>query len=124
MIKYIKNILIISILAVMLVIPFSINNISMAGVTGEAGSIAITPKDESGAGTKIGKAAGGLLGVLQIIGYAAAVIVLVWLGIKYIVAAPDGKAEIKKQAFAYILGAVLLFSAGTIVGIIKGFTSL
>lgn len=60
-----------------------------------------------------------ILGLFQVIGYVAAVIVLVWLGVKYIMASPDGKAEIKKQAFAYVLGAVLLFAAGTIVTIIK-----
>ena len=34
-------------------------------------------------------------------------------------ASPDGKAEIKKQAFAYILGAVLLFGATWILPLIK-----
>lgn len=61
-----------------------------------------------------------ILGVVQVIGYSVAVIILAWLGVKYIMASPDGKAEIKKQAFAYLLGAVLLFAAGSIVGWIRG----
>ena len=64
--------------------------------------------------------AGSVLGVFQVVGYAVAVIILAWLGIKYIMASPEGKAEVKKQAFAYILGAVLLFAASTIVGWVKG----
>ena len=60
-----------------------------------------------------------ILGFFQVVGYMAAVIVLVWLGVKYIMASPEGKAEIKKQAFAYILGAVLLFAASGIVTIVK-----
>lgn len=60
-----------------------------------------------------------ILGFFQVVGYIAAVVVLAWLGVKYIMASPDGKAEIKKQAFAYILGSVLLFAASTIVTLIK-----
>lgn len=60
-----------------------------------------------------------VLGIVQAIGYVVAVVILVWLGVKYIMASPDGKADIKKQAFAYILGAILLFAASTIVGIIS-----
>ena len=54
---------------------------------------------------------GTILSIFQAVGTSIAVIMLVWLGIKYIMASPDGKAEIKKQAFAYVLGAVLLFGA-------------
>lgn len=64
--------------------------------------------------------AGIILGVIQAIGMSVAVIILVWLGIKYIMASPDGKAEIKKQAFGYILGAVLLFGASWLVPLLKG----
>ena len=60
-----------------------------------------------------------VLGIVQAVGYVVAVVILVWLGVKYIMASPDGKADIKKQAFAYILGAILLFAASTIVGIIS-----
>lgn len=60
-----------------------------------------------------------ILGVFQAVGMVIAVIMLVWLGVKYLMASPDGKAEIKKQAFAYILGAVLLFGASAILQMIK-----
>lgn len=63
--------------------------------------------------------AGIILGVIQAVGMSIAVIILVWLGIKYIMASPDGKAEIKKQAFGYILGAVLLFGASWLVPLLK-----
>lgn len=84
----------------------------------------LKPSIDASVSGKISNLGGNILGVFQAVGFIAAVIVLVWLGIKYIMASPDGKAEIKKQAFAYILGAVLLFSAATIVTIIKGFTSI
>lgn len=66
---------------------------------------------------------GVVLGLFQAVGTVVAVVILVWLGIKYIMASPDGKAEIKKQAFGYILGAVLLFGAVWLVPLIQGLVS-
>lgn len=64
-----------------------------------------------------------ILGLAQIIGIAVAVIMLVVLAIKYISAAPGDKAEIKKHAVVYIVGAVVLFAASGIVQIIKTFAT-
>lgn len=107
----------ISLCIVMIIAIIGITSISNASFV----EVSITPSTGSGTSvvTNIG---GGVLGVVQTIGYIVAVIVLVWLGIKYIMASPDGKAEIKKQAFAYILGAVLLFAASTLVGVFKNWT--
>lgn len=64
-----------------------------------------------------------ILGITQIIGVAVAVIMLVVLAIKYISAAPGDKAEIKKHAVVYIVGAVVLFGAAGLLGIIQKFTN-
>ena len=64
---------------------------------------------------------GMILGVVQVIGVAIAVIMLIVLAIKYISAAPNDKAEIKKHAVVYVVGAVVLFAASGIIGIIRGF---
>ena len=42
-----------------------------------------------------------------------------FLGIKYITASPDGKAEIKKTLALYVGGIALLLSASVIVGSIQ-----
>lgn len=62
-----------------------------------------------------------ILGITQVIGVAVAVIMLIVLAIKYISAAPGDKAEIKKHAVVYIVGAVVLFAASGILGLIKNF---
>ena len=62
-----------------------------------------------------------ILGLVQVVGIAIAVIMLIVLAIKYISAAPGDKAEIKKHAVVYIVGAVLLFAASGIIQIIKTF---
>ena len=46
---------------------------------------------------------------------------LIVLAIKYISAAPNDKAEIKKHAVVYVVGAVILFGATVILEIIKNF---
>ncbi len=64
-----------------------------------------------------------IIGVVQVIGVAVAVIMLIVLAIKYISAAPNDKAEIKKHAVVYVVGAVVLFAATGILEIIKGFAA-
>ena len=62
-----------------------------------------------------------VLFIVQVVGSIIAISMLTVLGIKYMVAAPDGKAEIKKQAIIYIVGAVFLFGSVALVEIIKKF---
>lgn len=66
---------------------------------------------------------GTIIGVVQVIGVAVAIIMLIVLAIKYISAAPNDKAEIKKHAVVYVVGAVVLFAAAGILEIIKGFAN-
>ena len=61
---------------------------------------------------------GNILGIVQYICYAAAVILLIMLGVKYMTSAPDAKAEVKKMALYYVIGAVAVFAAGLICRII------
>ena len=67
------------------------------------------------------KIVGALITIIQVVAFGAAVIMLMFLGIKYITASPDGKAEIKKSATQYIVGAVILFAATGILQIVKSF---
>lgn len=77
----------------------------------------------NGAGTtELKNIINAVLGWAQIIGIGVAVIMLVVLAIKYISAAPGDKAEIKKHAVVYVVGAVVLFGASGLLQIIKSFT--
>lgn len=60
-----------------------------------------------------------VIGIVQFICYAAAVVMIVMLGVKFMTASPDGKAEIKKSAIIYVVGAVLVFAAGTLLTLVK-----
>lgn len=91
-----------------------------------ASGIIVDPSDIRGQGTGASSAirtiSGDILGVAQVIGVAVAVIMLIVLAIKYISASPEGKAEIKKSAYVYIIGAVLLFGGVFILNIIQSFS--
>ena len=77
--------------------------------------------DKSQATNQVKNVLNAILSIAQVVGVAVAVIMLIVLAIKYISAAPGDKAEIKKHAVVYIVGAVVLFAASGILGIIKGF---
>jgi hypothetical protein len=58
---------------------------------------------------------GTVIAVVQFCCYAAAIIWVMIVGVKYMTSSPDGKAEMKKQAMAALIGGCILFSVGTII---------
>lgn len=66
---------------------------------------------------------GIIIGVLQTVAGIVAVSVLIFVGIKYLLASPGEKANIKGSLIPYVIGAILIFAAVPILGIIKQFTS-
>ena len=79
-------------------------------------------KTDGAAADKTKEISGQIIGIVQIVGTAIAVIMLVVLGIKYVVAAPNEKAEIKKSALIYVIAAVFLFAAVNILAVIQDFS--
>lgn len=65
----------------------------------------------------------GALTIIRVVGTGVAIIMLTYVGIKYMTAAPSEKAEFKKSATAYVVGAIVLFAASNIVGIIADFAT-
>lgn len=80
-------------------------------------------KDESGATGSATNLIGAIISIVQVVGMGVAIIMLIVMAIKYISAAPSEKAEIKKGMTIYIVGAIVLFAASGILGIIKNFAS-
>ena len=48
---------------------------------------------------------------------------LIVLAVKYMLSAPNDKAEIKKHAVVYVVGSILLFSVSGVLGIIQKFAT-
>ncbi len=64
-----------------------------------------------------------IIGIFQVVAVGIGSIMLVVLAIKYMTAAPGDKAEIKKHAVVYIVGACMAFASSGIVGIIQIFAN-
>jgi len=60
---------------------------------------------------------GSVAGVIQIAGTIVSAGALIIIGIRYVVASAEEKAEYKERMLPYIIGAVLLFGASNIVNI-------
>ena len=82
-----------------------------------------TESDNSGASNVVSNIIGSIIYIARIIGAGVAIIMLIVLAIQYIAASPEGKAEIKKNSTIYIVGAIILFAASAILGIIQNFAT-
>jgi hypothetical protein len=80
--------------------------------------------DNTGTAQTVLEVIQAILTVAQVIGVGTAVIMLIVLAIKYISAAPNDKAEIKKHMVVYVVGAVVLFGASGILEVIKKFAQI
>ena len=62
-----------------------------------------------------------ILGMISVIGTIIAVGVLMVLGIKYMMGSAEEKASYKKTMIPYVVGAILIFAATNIAGIVIDF---
>ncbi len=82
-----------------------------------------TPKSDASA-DKIAQNAMGIgINIIRVITTGGSVIMISYVAVKYMMAAPNEKAEFKKSATIFILGAILVFAAGNILSIIANFTA-
>ena len=78
-------------------------------------------KNGGNAATSTKNLVGAIISVVRIISVGVAIIMLVVLAIKYMSSAPNDRAEIKKHAVVYVVGAVVVFASSGILGIIRDF---
>lgn len=72
-------------------------------------------EDASG---KMGNILNSVIAIIQVAGTGISMIMVTLLGIKYILASPSDKADVKKQIAPMVIGAVILFASVNLVGII------
>lgn len=61
---------------------------------------------------------------VRIIGVCVAIVMLLVVAMKYMTAAPGEKADIKKSAIQYVVGAIVLFGATGLLGLISNFATV
>ncbi len=93
----------------------------MGTVVGEVDESSETADSE--ANTKISSMLVTIITIVRIAGICIAIAMLLVLAMKYMTAAAGEKADIKKSAVQYVVGAVVLFAAVGILGIIGEFAS-
>ena len=121
-----KVIKLLAVLFIVAIVVFTFTNSVFAigpdaNYGGELDPESVTGKTDNPAGNSVAKMVGVVISVTQIIAIGVAVIMLAVLAIKYMSAAPNDKAEIKKHAVVYVVGAIVLFGATGILQIIKQF---
>lgn len=58
------------------------------------------------------------IAIIRIVGYGIATTILIVIACKYMVSAPGDRADLKKNAVPFVIGAVVLFGASGILQII------
>lgn len=120
--KKVMKIVVALLVAVMLVTAFT-QVASAANLSVDLGKFD-DKTDNSGASNAVTNIIGSIIYIARIIGAGVAIIMLIVLAIQYIAASPEGKAEIKKNSTIYIVGAIILFAASAILGIIQRFAEI
>ena len=77
--------------------------------------------DMGGGDVEVKKIINRFIGAAQIIGVFVAVAMLIILGMKFMIASAEEKAEIKKHLTVYVIGAVSMFGAAGILEIVQKF---
>lgn len=122
-----KSVKLISIILIAAMLVMSLTTVVQAA-GGTAGSFA---EDLANGGINNPESATGLMGlakqiigIINVIGVVVAVIILLVLGIKYMTGSVEEKAEYKKTFVPYLIGALLVFGAPTIVNVIVNLATI
>lgn len=121
-------------LIVLLTSVFSINTVK-AGDTGGAGEgssyneklgdlIKGDWQDKSEASNKASGILTTIVVGVKIVAVAVAIIMLLTVAMKYMIASPGERADIKKSAVIYVVGAFILFGVTGIITLIQKFASV
>ncbi len=112
-----KSVKIISVALIVLTVILTMSNIVLANsIPDKIDQIA---KGNDNADTsKVVSLGATIVTIMQTVGIVVAVVVLLVLGIKYMMGSAEEKAEYKKTMIPYIVGAILIFAATTIVNVV------
>lgn len=118
---------VISILCLFTIFTFMIVNFSFAEDPRNMSTL-ITAMDGTSnmadSGSRIGNVINNVIGLLQMVGSGIALIVITLLGVKYLLASPSDKADVKKAIMPIIIGCILLFGAVNLMAAVENFAKV
>ncbi len=121
----IKKISILMLIILFMSLTFNVyisNAATYSGITKSLITSIQSKDDTTGAKTKVSGAITTIVTIIRIVGVCIAIVMLLTIAMKYMTAAAGEKAEIKKSAVQYVVGAIVLFAAVGILGIINDFS--
>ena len=126
-----KQVKLITTIIMIITLMFSIVNVVFASgsVGGGAASEALGTMREgltgpmTSGGTAVSSLGKSIVGIMQVVGVVVAVVVILVIGIKYLIGSAEERAEYKKTMIPYLVGAVLIFAATTIVNVVYNLAS-
>lgn len=94
-----------------------------SGMMGTIKALATSNTDNE-AVSSVNTISGAVISIAKVICAGIAIIMLTVIAMKYMMAAPSEKADIKKHAVVYVVGAVIMFAATGILQIIQNFATV
>lgn len=73
---------------------------------------------------EVDKWVNNIINIVATIGSGAAIIILIVLGVKYMMGSAEEKAEYKKTLLPYIIGAIFVFGASALTGVLYNFINV
>ena len=67
----------------------------------------------------LGDTASSVLGLIQWVGYAIAVGMIIYIGIRYMSASANEKADLKNGLIKFVIGVVVIATASTLAGVVS-----
>lgn len=124
--KYILNIIIVFLIILLSTSVFI--NIAQAKTGFEAAGLTKTKTNfDKTDGKAFSDIAGNIsksaISIMRVVGVSIATVMLLAVSIKYMISSAGDRADIKKHAIVYVVGAMLLFGAVGILGVIEDFTN-
>lgn len=124
--KTLKNFLYATLLVLIIINIFLQYNVCaydmMGNINSIAGATSVTGATDAITSSK--NIAGAIITVTRVVTAGVAIIMISILAMKYMTAAPSEKADIKKHAIPYVVGAIIMFSVTGILGILQNFAGI
>lgn len=110
----------------LLIIFFSIINCNSAFAAYDMMGLVnnqVNAKADANVTDSVNSIAGSVITIARVICTGVAIAMLTILGMKYMMSAPGDKADIKKHAVPYVVGAVIMFACTSILTILEKFAA-
>ena len=108
----------VKILSIILMVAMLISTLGSVVLADTASDIQGLTGNNSAPNAEVTRIAQFIVNLVRYIGTAVAVIIIIVLGIKYMTASAEGKADLKSSMLPYIIGAFLVFAGAWIVSAI------